>query len=449
LSFFRFASVGSSVAVLAIGAAAVVVPAAAYAGGGDNGDNGGQQYDKGKDNGPTQSVHGGDQDASQTNDSSVTQNQGNHNVNFAPVFVYTKGDSSNCGCDSKGDYNKNKGDDGATTSNYQGNGNEANAWVLQGNFADQSQRANQDQSSNSAGQDSWKKDDRGKDNGPSQSAEGGDQTASQTNSSSVDQDQGNKNWNLSPAVDLGSSYGKDGQSCGCQDSNKGWDEGTSTSNAQGNGNEANAGVFQLNLLDQSQHANQNQVSNPSGDEDWNKDGQSCGCDEYDKGSDNGGEQSVHAGDQTADQTNSSDVTQKQGNHNVNVSPAISLFGGHASTYNSQGNGNEANAVVLQGNSADQSQQANQTSTSDDDHSAAADQTAKGGDQDATQSNSSSVTQKQGNGNVNVSPALGLFGGNATTHNSQGNGNEANSFTAQGNSANQSQTAHQTSGDAGA
>ena len=87
----------------------------------------------------------------------------------------------------------------------------------------------------------------------------------------------------------------------------------------------------------------------------------------------GGSQSVSGGDQSVDQYNTSAVTQKQGNDNLNVSPAVSLFGpkhepskgkdgwkkghGRASTWNAQGNGNEAVALVSQENDAWQRQSA--------------------------------------------------------------------------------------------
>ena len=54
---------------------------------------------------------------------------------------------------------------------------------------------------------------------------------------------------------------------------------------------------------------------------------------------------VEGGDQSVDgQSNDADVTQEQGNGNVNVSPAIAV-GGDASTHNEQGNGNTAVAFV--------------------------------------------------------------------------------------------------------
>src|SRR2546421_643678 len=65
------------------------------------------------------------------------------------------------------------------------------------------------------------------------------------------------------------------------------------------------------------------------------------------------------GDQTVGkQKNDADVTQAQGNGNVNVSPAISVFG-DASTRNSQGNDNTAIAKVDQSNEATQTQSSSQ------------------------------------------------------------------------------------------
>ena len=68
-----------------------------------------------------------------------------------------------------------------------------------------------------------------------------------------------------------------------------------------------------------------------------------------------GEQSTYFGDQSVEkQENDADVTQEQGNGNVNVSPAIAVFG-DAETTNKQGNGNTATSEVDQQNSVDQSQ----------------------------------------------------------------------------------------------
>ena len=73
-----------------------------------------------------------------------------------------------------------------------------------------------------------------------------------------------------------------------------------------------------------------------------------------------GTQSTSFGDQSVGkQKNDADVTQSQGNGNVNIAPAISV-GGDASTWNAQGNGNTATANVGQSNSADQLQQSSQT-----------------------------------------------------------------------------------------
>ena len=85
-------------------------------------------------------------------------------------------------------------------------------------------------------------------------------------------------------------------------------------------------------------------------------------------------QATSFGDQTVGkQSNDADVTQAQGNGNVNVSPAIALgggkrescrskckgswkpSGGKAETTNEQGNGNATTANVDQSNSVEQSQ----------------------------------------------------------------------------------------------
>lgn len=174
-------------------------------------------------------------------------------------------------------------------------------------------------------------------------------------------------------------------------------------------------------------------------------------------------QTATAGDQTATQSNDSSVTQKQGNGNVNISPAVSLFG-DASTSNDQGNGNTAVAYVDQTNKAGQSQSAAQEqdgkghSCGCDGKSEGGSQSVTGGDQSVEQSNDSSVTQKQGNDNLNVSPAVTLLGAKhetskrddgwqkdghgASTLSSQGNGNIAVAWVSQSNHAWQSQSAWQ-------
>jgi hypothetical protein len=153
-----------------------------------------------------------------------------------------------------------------------------------------------------------------------------------------------------------------------------------TKNAQGNGNRANADVTQSNLVTQSQSATQKQYLSQDGGScckpayrpqtkkaDWST--ECCASPSQT------GEQKVHGGDQTVGkQKNDADVTQKQGNWNLNASPAIGLggakerascnstcksswrpSGGDATTANYQGNWNEATANVGQSNSADQSQ----------------------------------------------------------------------------------------------
>ena len=75
-------------------------------------------------------------------------------------------------------------------------------------------------------------------------------------------------------------------------------------------------------------------------------------------------QAVRLGDQTVgEQRNSADVTQEQGNGNLNVAPAIAILG-DASTWNAQGNGNTALAGVGQSNEASQTQTAAQTQGAD-------------------------------------------------------------------------------------
>jgi hypothetical protein len=122
-----------------------------------------------------------------------------------------------------------------------------------------------------------------------------------------------------------------------------------------------------------------------------------------------GTQVSSLGDQSVgEQSNTADVTQKQGNGNVNVSPAVSVFS-DAETRNEQGNGNTAIAKVDQENLVEQSQSAKQEqslSRSGSEkgccagQSQSGEQTTYGGDQSVDeQSNDATVSQWQGNGNV--------------------------------------------------
>jgi hypothetical protein len=165
-----------------------------------------------------------------------------------------------------------------------------------------------------------------------------------------------------------------------------------------------------------------------------------------------GTQSTLFGDQTiGEQRNDADVTQAQGNGNINVAPAISVFG-DASTWNSQGSGNTAAAVVDQSNTASQSQSTGQEQNLTQDGSGGScctsseqsgEQKVYGGDQTiGEQKNDADVGQYQGNGNINVAPAVSVFG-DASTRNSQGNGNTAVAVVDQSNSATQSQRTSQT------
>ncbi|HET6683059.1 MAG TPA: hypothetical protein VFG75_05125, partial [Gaiella sp.] len=162
------------------------------------------------------------------------------------------------------------------------------------------------------------------------------------------------------------------------------DEGTSAStwNAQGNGNKAVAVVGQGNAADQSQDVAQKQSVTSDGGccvephKPYESNCKTPKQPEHLCGGTPGqaAEQSVWGGDQSVGkQRNEADVTQEQGNGNVNVSPAIA-FGGKkhdscspcwkdkggdggssASTWNAQGNGNNAVAGVWQGNTATQTQ----------------------------------------------------------------------------------------------
>ena len=289
----------------------------------------------------------------------------------------------------------------------------------------------------------------------SQVVEFGQQTVGkQSNDADVTQAQGNGNVNVSPAISV---FGD-----------------ASTSNSQGDGDVAIADVDQSNSATQTQSADQQQT--------FTQDGSSGACCD---GSSQTGDQSVYGGDQkVGKQKNDADVDQYQGNGNVNIAPAISVFG-DASTRNSQGNGNVAVAKVDQSNTASQSQSASQQQaftqgagccpTADgyakdgwsgnkdrccDGQSQTGEQQTSFGDQKVgKQENDADVDQYQGNDNVNASPAISLFSfgkhdscskecggyakdGGASTWNSQGNGNVAFAGVDQSNDATQSQSAWQ-------
>ena len=164
-----------------------------------------------------------------------------------------------------------------------------------------------------------------------------------------------------------------------------------------------------------------------------------------------GTQVATLGDQTVgEQKNDADVTQEQGNGNVNLSPAIAI-GGDATATNEQGNDNYASSDVDQENDVDQSQESTQNQSLDQsgssgdcctDQSQSGEQKTYGGDQSVEeQRNDADVTQAQGNGNVNVSPAIAVFG-DAETTNEQGNDNVAKSDIDQENDVDQSQSSTQ-------
>jgi hypothetical protein len=247
-----------------------------------------------------------------------------------------------------------------------------------------------------------------------QEATFGDQTAQQSNSADVKQIQGNGNVNIAPAIAI---FGD-----------------AETTTVQGSGNTATANVGQSNSADQSQSSEQKQFLDQEG-------GTCCG------GQSQTGEQTADFGDQTAEQSNTADVDQWQGNGNLNIAPAVSVFG-DAETKTVQGSGNEANANVAQSNDASQSQDSTQKQGLDQDgggccggQSQTGEQTAYFGDQTARQGNAADVTQKQGNGNVNIAPAIAIFG-DAETTTVQGSGNTATANVGQSNSADQSQSSEQ-------
>ena len=278
----------------------------------------------------------------------------------------------------------------------------------------------------------------------------GDQSVGeQKNDADVSQYQGNGNVNIAPAVAI---FGD-----------------AETSNEQGNDNTAIAVVDQSNSVDQSQSSFQKQS--------LEQDGATC-C----GGQSQAGEQSTSFGDQSVDkQKNDADVDQYQGNGNVNIAPAIAVFG-DAKTTNRQGSGNTAVAVVDQNNAVDQSQSSFQKQSlvhsgeacctgrshgrskhdcCESGSSQTGEQTSSFGDQSVgKQRNDAEVTQKQGNGNVNIAPAISAggkkgyscewkcenpsepTGGGAETTNSQGNGDTAVAWVGQSNSVDQSQAAFQ-------
>ena len=83
--------------------------------------------------------------------------------------------------------------------------------------------------------------------------------------------------------------------------------------------------------------------------------EACCCD----GRSQAATQETTFGDQSVDkQRNDADVTQAQGNGNLNIAPAVAIFG-NAGTWNAQGNGNEATANIDQSNSVEQSQTSTQ------------------------------------------------------------------------------------------
>jgi hypothetical protein len=373
----------------------------------------------------TQEAFLGDQTVGeQKNTADVEQKQGNGNINISPAIGILGG---------------------AETTNSQGNGNYAESDVDQENEVEQSQDSTQKQD---ATQD-------GCCDGQSQTGEQktsfGDQTVGeQKNEATVSQEQGNGNINISPAIAiLGNAE---------------------TTNSQGNGNVAKSDVDQKNEVEQDQESEQHQSLEQSG-----SGGNCCG------GQSQTGEQTTYGGDQTVgEQKNTADVEQKQGNGNINISPAIAILG-NAETTNSQGNGNVAKSDVDQKNEVEQSQDSTQKqelsqqggSCCTPKHgygekgccergsSQTGEQKSSFGDQTVgEQKNEATVSQKQGNDNVNISPAIAIgggkngscyskcetsrhpLGGGAETTNHQGNGNYAESDIDQKNEVEQSQDSMQ-------
>ena len=389
----------------------------------------------------TQETNLGDQTVGeQRNDADVTQEQGNGNVAISPAIAVF-------------------GD--AETTNAQGNGNVADSDVDQENEVEQSQDSHQEQSLAESGTNGCCD---GQSQTGQQNAFFGDQTVGeQRNDADVTQEQGNGNIAVSPAIAI---FGD-----------------AETTNYQGNGNYAESDVDQENEVEQSQDSHQEQSLAESGS------GSNGCCD----GQSQTGEQKTYGGDQTVDkQRNDADVTQKQGNGNVAISPAIAIFG-DAETRNSQGNGNVAKSDVDQENEVEQKQESTQKQTlkdggsccrpthdpckssrgcepkkehgkqrcCEDGQSQTGEQKTSFGDQTVgEQRNDADVTQEQGNDNFALSPAVGIggglhepcnatcgksrlpLGGDAETSNSQGNGNVAKSDVDQENEVEQKQESTQ-------
>jgi hypothetical protein len=185
-----------------------------------------------------------------------------------------------------------------------------------------------------------------------------------------------------------------------------------------------------------------------------------------------GVQETLFGDQSVgEQKNDAEVTQEQGNGNVNIAPAFSVFG-DAETENKQGNGNYAKSDVEQENDVDQSQSSAQKQELDSKgeaccergQSQAGEQKVIFGDQTVgEQRNDAVVNQSQGNDNASYAPARtskgneascsnecgksqypshGQRGGDAKTKNAQGNDNVAKSDVAQKNDVDQTQSSRQ-------
>ena len=271
--------------------------------------------------------------------------------------------------------------------------------------------------------------------GSQESSLGSQAVGEQKNDADVTQQQGNGNVSISPAIAI---FGD-----------------AKTTNEQGNDNVARSDVDQKNDVDQSQSSTQKQDATQTGGPccdshrgDDKKDGKSECCA---GGQSQTGEQKASFGDQNVgEQKNDADVSQKQGNGNVNVSPAIAIFG-DAETTNKQGNDNWAKSEVDQRNDVDQSQDSYQRQSLEQSgskgccghgRSQTGEQRVFGGEQSVDkQANDADVNQWQGNGNGSFAPAVAL-GGDATTRNYQGNHNTAESDVDQKNDVDQSQSSTQ-------
>jgi hypothetical protein len=379
----------------------------------------------------------GTQDASnegQTNDQSntltVVNAQGNGNVN-APVQVTVIGDNRN--------------------EAKQGSYNDAPTHVEQSNDSTQTQSNEQDQdlSQSGSGGDCCK---------GGEQAQTGEQTASnerqessQSNSATVVNEQGNGNVNTPVQTSAGGLNGMKSKCGGCGDSSG----GNHNDSKQGSGNSAPTHISQSNTSEQTQSNRQNQDLSQSGS------GQGC-CS---SGQSQTGTQDASNEGQTNDQSNSATVVNAQGNGNVNAPVQVTVVGDNRNEAK-QGSYNSAPTRISQTNTSDQTQSNRQHQDLSQsgagghccgggEQTQTGQQTASNERQESTQSNSASVTNQQGNGNLNAPVQTGGRGiwtaskcggcyssGGNQNEAKQGSGNSAPTHISQSNTSEQTQSNRQ-------